>query len=1123
MSSIDDLIAGYRSESKSAPMMDAPKEATKGVTAGSGDIDIPEREPVSDKLISGDLARALGPTQKKRPKTLDEMVEEHRIQKETGKSPTPKIYVPDEAEPGKPAGVGKPMELSVDDMVNEYRVDQEQPLALEDPKSTAAHLQTNKKSGKGVTGLGKPLLYVLGAEENAEVKFLRGKIGLSPESDHLDNTYSNLLKDLGAPDSIMTEAAGLALSIVTAPSTYLSFGTTGVAKVGKAVTLNSRGLKAAQEIAKRRTDDAVMRIQSNVAQKSGKAIEEVVVNPETVNQIARSNFEQVQKELAVKFGEISKQTQGVKMGKDVQALGGNVFDRGGMKFFGKTIITGPEVAKIIDSSGLPRVMSAMSKTKVGNAAKVNAVDPMVSNYKEVKDALGTIFIPNHGTERELVELWDDTQRTARSVYERQLRYTQKSFGKMGVTTKGQMSDFYQSVSEAFGKEELKGKVASKSGDPAVQKAIDRWFGQGEYVGKTSIQKRLAKFAKLVEGDEAVNWFPGIDVRFADKIPDLKMPAMGGPADRAFNRPRAGVMAQYVTDPVKAIALRRTQVAMANLQDKIYDNIKINKLGDPKTFNSIEEAAQAGYVPLTKPYADGFRRALLENKVEPGLFKPNQLYFVKKDFAAQYQRLVTDHVSRMKPWKATIYKLIDKPTRVFKQHVTSLFPSFYARNVTSNIVLNSMSIGGHAVNPVRNKLAMDMIIGSNLDKTIKTAIGEKLTLKQILKEAESEGLLRTGSYISDLGGETLGIEAQSAWDFFLRKANPLSQDFAPSAWGRKLGGAVEDQAKLVNYLTWRTKGLSPKVAAREAQEALFDYSKVTDAEQWFKLVIPFYTFSRKNVEAHMKLMARRPGVIASQMKAFRDLGPTDDEWNEMPKWFKNKAVTRFKSLMLSGYGLPFEDILSLMGADSDILTRGNPLFRYPVEKMAGHDFFSKQPIEEINAAKEFTKVVDWVEDPNVPESMKLPLKKMKNWLELKRDPSSKQGKIIGNPDKLHLLRNTFSSRYQSTLGMLQNEDKEAWETAVRFLLGIVRVEPDAQISLGNQKKEVTREMVRKINKNNLARGIPIYVIVGGKKSTRRKAQKALDDAKDANTTGELEVADEKLDSLVEQEREMNFEE
>lgn len=170
------------------------------------------------------------------------------------------------------------------------------------------------------------------------------------------------------------------------------------------------------------------------------------------------------------------------------------------------------------------------------------------------------------------------------------------------------------------------------------------------------------------------------------------------------------------------------------------------------------------------------------------------------------------------------------------------------------------------------------------------------------------------------------------------------------------------------------------------------------------------------------------------------------------------------------------------------------------------------IEEVNNANEFKMVLNISDSKNTPEFIKRPMVEVRNWLKLEYDPSNPD-KVIGDPDRLHILRSSFTSRYQSVIGQLSKEDVGPYEKALRFITGLVKIEEDPDLQLSIKKREVVKKAQDKILRTNTARGLP-FVYYYGKGLGPRMANKYMEKIKDAKTPEEIDMRTEGLFEVVE---------
>jgi hypothetical protein len=655
------------------------------------------------------------------------------------------------------------------------------------------------------------------------------------------------------------------------------------------------------------------------------------------------------------------------------------------------------------------------------------------------------------------------------------------------------------VKEWFGLDEFKGSQLSKLKEEMWEQANKIKIDDPEL--KEIIEKSLKK------GEKLDYHFPGVHKKIAGS--PVRIGGGLSASKRGFLKARTTLGQNYSENGLGVLATRMHQLAVADLEDALFESVIKKGLGGVKpgsAFTDVAIAAKAGYVPFNRP----INKALLAgDDIGEILAKGGNKadYWIKAEVGNIFKQEFTPNAP------TGLLGILMDATNTWKLSVTRLFPSFHSRNFNSNIVMNSMRIGRHAFNPKRHKIAYDMVYGRNLKKVFKTQTGHKLTIQDLIDEANKTGVFSRGEFQFDIAGESLSTKGQRAWNWMTRMfRDPLSPDFKVTknvGWGQ----AIENQARAVNYLHWRMKGLSPKAAAWEVNEALFDYGAITNFEKILnQSVIPFYTFSKKNIVNHMKVFAHRPGNVINQLKFLRDIGPTEGELREdFPDWLKKKIGVTVRGSYLTGFGIPIENVLEFSPTNpQDALRTGalmlNPMLRFGLETPkipftdienpigAGKDFFSGRMIEEVNNANEFKWLVELAEREKVlgwkpPKFVSKGFAEIADWLDLERD-ATKPEKIIGNPDILHFMRSTFTSRFQSTLGQLSKEDKTKMEKSVRFMTGWMRVEPDPSLKLSIEKyksKKAMEIMGKQTNlfRRNMGFGNTPY-FVGGDKFGRTMA-------------------------------------
>lgn len=154
------------------------------------------------------------------------------------------------------------------------------------------------------------------------------------------------------------------------------------------------------------------------------------------------------------------------------------------------------------------------------------------------------------------------------------------------------------------------------------------------------------------------------------------------------------------------------------------------------------------------------------------------------------------------------------------------------------------------------------------------------------------------------------------------------------------------------------------AADRTRKWLVDYGDLTEFEsKVMKRVVPFYTWSRKNIPLQIEALFMSPGRIATIPKAQtalqRVLG-TDSGYNEygfenLPKWLKEMAPIRLTGEDDEGHtmfgvpALPFQDISKFteggkQGILQSIVSQITPAAKIPIEQATGEQLFSGAPIK-----------------------------------------------------------------------------------------------------------------------------------------------------------------------------------
>ena len=329
-------------------------------------------------------------------------------------------------------------------------------------------------------------------------------------------------------------------------------------------------------------------------------------------------------------------------------------------------------------------------------------------------------------------------------------------------------------------------------------------------------------------------------------------------------------------------------------------------------------------------------------------------------AKQVQRYVPERIgsyldAQFKPMSQnSTYKMLDKIENVWKGYATALRPGFHVRNSISNMWL--LYLGG------MNPLDIDAHI-----KAVKIMRAkdpeELLTIKGITHKVGewremSESYGTRGRFMPGTGPDEVAKQQQfatkaekHAWRLG-KLTHPFNEDFLLTEIGRMIGTGIEDEARMVGWISAMKQGDNPITAAKRVNKFLFDYSDITNFEKGvMRRVMPFYTWARKNLSLEVEMMLKQPqkfthtmaGLEALERAGMEAHGADEMKKQEMfrPDYFKDLFATLTpwswgKDPLFLNPNLPFQDITNLTdipkilggkpGEAENVLFMLNPLLK-----------------------------------------------------------------------------------------------------------------------------------------------------------------------------------------------------
>jgi hypothetical protein len=578
-------------------------------------------------------------------------------------------------------------------------------------------------------------------------------------------------------------------------------------------------------------------------------------------------------------------------------------------------------------------------------------------------------------------------------------------------------------------------------NPKFQRAADKLFE-----GDTAFVKRLAKMAGIPD-DQAMKFYIPSIIKDRIKVSSFAHGQGLSGVNADFRKRFTGSITKNMeTNAFKSYGMRGVQVAVARVKSETID-ASLRHIGKPMSSMTEKEAAARGY--------EHFKvKEVLDKNMMSEAWVPKAIY---------------DHLRK---FEGAELKTIDKAARAFGfDYATGLMksylllaPAYHIRNITG-AAFNMMIVGGmHTLDPRNHVDAVSLMRGKNMDKTIIGKNGISWTLKdikeQVLKRTDmlDESAFGSAEMLVDEADKLLTKSGR------IRDINPLSRQNALLRANMNIGSALDREMKWGMIIGELKEGKTIDAAIESTKDALFNYGKLTEFERAvMRRLIPFYTFARKNAELQIKTLATSPGVIANQVKGIGAAGEaigdpiSQEDMEGLPQFvldsFGIKGGSHFTNeygqpTYFTGFGLPIEEFLGHFKGDNgivrnaiaDILTISNPIIKAPLESTLNQDFFRGRPITELDnasSAKWMVDVMDFM-SPKVAEQFK----DFINWREVPNVPVYENGVIVGrktryeaDPFALHFMRNMFTSRIQSQVGMLTTDESNGLQTFIRLFTGV----------------------------------------------------------------------------------------
>lgn len=758
-------------------------------------------------------------------------------------------------------------------------------------------------------------------------------------------TGSDLLGDWGwnpttATGKFAKGLVGFAWDIAADPLTYITFGLNKITKlkvIEKAVEVADKGIDAAKLL-----DYGI-----DVATKA-----DDVVNVGRLSVADRAKlFYGLARDVAIEAG-----------------------DRGGIKFFGRSLVSNEAVSKVVPGR-VKKLVSAAQKSRpmmaLGGAFDDfyrlrHARDPftaivMGDFFRTFSNQVNKgLHASVKGAKEWAKEVPAETRNLVGFALEGSVpREVTEHITELATRLRGMKSgadDVLPGVTETF--DELSAELTrllntsvdwDKFG--AVLKAFDPSLSDDVIEKSTSAMQKFAKTlrglrgeeraAGLFYGDMGASYFPHVKGEMSRKVQrqfkDLGIEIGQSADDVASGMTRSPVAAGGFT---KARTQGPLAEALAAGQEfSTYAPEVLAKRG-------AESARAIAAQEFKGKVADTFGRLLPDGaKVPQGMAAMSvggKRYAVDKMIVEQIETLTRPLFDDKAA--SELLSMFNRVTAMWRRWATVMNPGFAPRNAISNVYLaytkNMADPAAWAwAARVRGQIQRGTI---DPDEMVSLGKGVSKPLGEVIAEAYNTGALR-GGQISEVLQDMMERGLLPRFNIVegLQNFGTAVNEFAEE-WGRL---AVFIQA-------WRKTG-SPKIAGRLVDATLYNYDPkaLTSVERGMRSIMPFFTWTRRNLPDMIEVLLKDPskiGVIGKAQSNMADVSGGFDR-DMLPQYMRDMVPIKLPFKDKNGENIVlnpnfgFQDLNSFDEPLKDILSKINPLFKVPMEIAFNRDVYFQSDI------------------------------------------------------------------------------------------------------------------------------------------------------------------------------------
>jgi hypothetical protein len=461
------------------------------------------------------------------------------------------------------------------------------------------------------------------------------------------------------------------------------------------------------------------------------------------------------------------------------------------------------------------------------------------------------------------------------------------------------------------------RITSKEAQTYLRQAAQSGYGGNAKVWWPKVQNALQRRTADFTLDE-----------FNKFVKDNGLESLGGRSVESF----------FLQKPAEAVFIRGTRSAKAITSAEFLNDVA-------RTFG--KETPELGFKIMPDSVT------ALNPSLAGKFFHPDVVNEVTRIIPAYIDPKVTN----------PFIQQFDNIQNFWKKWTLAPFAKYHLRNMVGNLWNNYLA----DVNPINYGKAQALQMyekfkgtGSAMEKAaIKDldAFGlSPQTAEGLMQSAKENLVVRHGFYGSDIEHTakqqlSQDFSRQTIPEKIKRIVLPTSQHIAVTT-GMKVGTIIEDNARLAHFLDKLSKGDDASKAALSVKKYLFDYSDLTSFEKtWMKRLMPFYTWTRKNLPLQLESLITQPKKFIPIEAALRNQNPQDllrlkysqpNIYERLPIQFK-KTIDNITYIPLEGL-IPAGDISKIARPQEILIELLNPYLKTPIELAMNKSFYTESEIE-----------------------------------------------------------------------------------------------------------------------------------------------------------------------------------